>query len=242
MKFAFICTEFLLFGCSETESSAEIQGSQNAVVPGNIPSYTPPGQVTIVPQDKLPAAMQQVVKTQVMKNIAGETYEQVPEDVFIYGLNYQSRILRDGNSEHNIKVKLAKIDNSALSTCQYEGFLPDGPTLNGPWTSVVRVFSCGAQLVMLQEWDYVSDGGGITLVKEAMNTEVGKFPAQISKKRSPSGKIMTELSWATEKRYFTLTVWTDVPRANAKKNNETTINNQEDMTQQSMLNIAKNLV
>ena len=94
---------------------------------------------------------------------------------------------------------------------------------------------------MLQEWDYVADGGGITIVKEAMNTTVGKFPAQLSRKRSPSGKVMTELSWATEKKYFTLTVWADVPKEKVPETNGEQANPNHALTEQTMINIANQL-
>lgn len=211
--------------------------SPDTVIPGAVSSYMTQGKATVISQDKLPAAMQKVARAHIAQSRAGGGYEPVPEDVFTYGLSYQSRILRDGNSAHNIKVKLAELGGSALAHCRYDGFLPDGPTLNGPWTSVVRVFTCSNnQIVMLSEWDYVADGGGVTIVKEAMNTAVGKFPAQLSRKRSPSGKVMTELSWATDKKYITLTVWADVQQGNGRNSGA-----DQTMTEQTMMDIANKL-
>lgn len=225
-------------GCLAMASTPD---NPDTVAPGAISSYMTPGKATVISQDKLPAAMQKVARANIAQRRAGSGYEPVPEDVFTYGLSYQSRILRDGNSAHNIKVKLAELDGSALARCRYDGFLPNGPTLNGPWTSVVRVFTCSNQIVMLSEWDYVADGGGITIVKEAMNTTVGKFPAQLSRKRSPSGKVMTELAWATDNKYFTLTVWADVPRGQRPEQSDGNADMDHAVTEGTMIRIANQL-
>lgn len=218
-------------------AAAHILESSDTVTPGAAPNYMTPGKTTVISQDKLLPAMQNVARKHIAKSRAGGRYKSVPEDVFTYGLSYQSRILRDGNSAHNVKVKLAELGGNPLAHCRYDGFLPDGPTLTGPWTSVVRVFSCSAgETVMLSEWDYVADGGGVTIVKEAMNAMVGKFPAQLSRKRSPSGKVMTELSWATDKKYFTLTVWADVPREESSENNA-----DQTLTEGTIMSIANKL-
>jgi hypothetical protein len=73
--------------------------------------------------------------------------------------------------------------------------------------------------VMLHEWNYVGDGGGVMIVEELMNTRVGNTPARLSVKKSPAGWISSELMWVTKNRLFTLTVLDDVPdNSNAKYN------------------------
>lgn len=170
------------------------------------------GKVKIITLDELPAAMRRVTEGQMAERATG--YESVPEEVFIHGRNYRNRIRQNGDAASKIKVKLSDVSKTALSSYRYEGFIPDGPTPDGPWTSVTRVFHrADGTLLMLHEWDYVSDGGGVLMVKEAMNTTVGGTPAQLSHKKSPSGNVLTELSWATKSKYYTLSVWGDVRSA-----------------------------
>lgn len=101
--------------------------------------------------------------------------------------------------------------STELKDYVYEGIIPDGPTLNGPWTSVIRVFKRhDGVTLMLREWDYVADGGAIVTINELMNVTVANVPAMLMVKKSPSGKTITELDWSTDKKHFTITVLDDV--------------------------------
>lgn len=72
---------------------------------------------------------------------------------------------------------------------------------------------------MLHEWDYIGDGGAIVFIDELMNTQVLDMPARFSVKQSPSGQMLSELIWATNKKYLTITVIGDVPTDDANKYN-----------------------
>jgi hypothetical protein len=118
--------------------------------------------------------------------------------------------MRDINK--NITFKLSNLSNSGFDALNFEGAYPEGPTKTGPWSSLTRVFKRNdGVLVMLHEWDYSGDGGGITFVDELMNTRVLDAAARLSVNKSPSGQMVSELMWATKKKFFTLTVLGDVP-------------------------------
>ena len=206
-------------------SSSTTFAVETTPLPSNSPQWSASsqmeiGRAKIVSLSQLPSAMRQVTQDQVTQRATG--YESVPEEVFIHGRNYLPR-LKSANEHRRIRVKLSDISLTGLDSFTYVGFLPEGPSKEGPWTSVTRVFQkIDGTILMLHEWDFAADGGGVLIVKEAMNTTVGGIPAQLSHKRAPSGQVLTELSWATKSKYFILSVWGDVrPRRIATSNSTT---------------------
>lgn len=144
----------------------------------------------------------------------------IPDDAVIYKKNYHANVKEMREINKNITFKLSNLSNSGFDALNLEGAYPEGPTKAGPWSSLTRVFKRNdGVLVMLHEWDYVGDGGGITLADELMNTQVLDSPARLSVKKSPSGQVVSELIWATNKKFFTITVMDDVPNADASMYN-----------------------
>jgi hypothetical protein len=168
-----------------------------------------PGKLKRVSKDQLSPELKKMVEGD-LEN-ANKGYEIVPEDFFTYSGNYHNRLRQEDEIKPNLRVALADIKVTELSSYIYEGIIPEGPTLKGPWTSVIRVFKREDDVtVMLGEWDFVADGGGVVTVNELMNTTVGSFPAMLTVKKSPSGRVLTELAWSTNEKYFTITVWDDI--------------------------------
>lgn len=91
--------------------------------------------------------------------------------------------------EKNLTVKLADLSRGELNKYKLEGAYPDGPTKAGPWSSVTRVFKRDDDVaILLHEWDYIGDGGGVMIIEELMNTKLGKSPADcLSKNRLRDG-------------------------------------------------------
>ncbi|HWW06519.1 hypothetical protein [Collimonas sp.] len=178
------------------------------------------GKVKNISKRKLSSGVRQLVDEDMNKMRGG--YAEISDEAFIYRDTYRDRLRNEDEIKPNLRITLADIKNTELKEYAYEGIIPDGPTVAGPWTSVIRVFKRqDGVLLMLSEWDYVADGGGIVTVSELMNVKVKGAPAMLSIKKSPSGNVMTELAWATKKKYFTITVWDDIgSQQNAKKYDE----------------------
>jgi hypothetical protein len=214
--------------------SAFAAGAVN--MPSDSPDWTPLPQMEIgkvkrLSKDQLPPTMKKMAENDLVNAQRG--YEVVPEEFFIYGGNYRNRLRTEDDIKAKVNVALADIKSTELNSYVYEGMIPDGPTLNGPWTNVIRVFKRDdGVVVMLNEWDYVADGGAVVTINEVMNAAVGNVPAMLSIKKSPSGKTATELAWATSKKYFTLTVWDDVDGKHAGK----------DYNRKWLLNLANSLM
>lgn len=144
----------------------------------------------------------------------------IPDDAVIYKKNYHAHVKDMKTISANTTFELAKVAGSTFDRLAFEGAYPEGPNKTGPWSSLTRVFKRpDGVLVMLHEWDYVGDGGGITFVDELMNTKVQDAPARLSVKKSPSGQVVSELMWATKAKFFTLTVMDDVPNTDQSSYN-----------------------
>jgi hypothetical protein len=172
------------------------------------------GKVTYVSINTLPAGMKERTERDAA-NIA-KGYEVVGNEVFLRRDNYHDRLRQESDVRDNMRVKLSNTETTSLSKYEYEGIMPDGPSREGPWTSIIRVFKRPDGIpIFVSEWDFVADGGSVVIVKELMNTKVDKTPARLIVKKSQDGKNLSELSWASSKKYYTISVWDDVTEADS---------------------------
>ena len=167
-------------------------------------------------KNQLSPDLKAFVEKEIVNSNAG--YETVPEEFFVYSSNYRNRLRLEYEIKPKIQVKLTDINSTELKEYVYEGIIPEGPTIDGPWTSVPRVFKRPDDvIIMLTEWDYIADDGAIVAISELMNVTVAKVPAMLSVKKSLSGKVAAMLEWSTDKKHFTITVWDDVDMTNKGK-------------------------
>ncbi|MGH8557760.1 MAG: hypothetical protein ACRESZ_09920, partial [Methylococcales bacterium] len=95
---------------------------------------------------------------------------------------------------------------SQLSKARLLGAQEAGGLREGGWTGLFRLFSVPKLgLVGLEENDYIASRGGFAMIKEAINQEVNGRPAILSVQQSQSGKALSELTWATDRKIYTLT-------------------------------------
>ncbi len=161
------------------------------------------GKVKHLSKEELPPELKAVVEDDIEKSRKG--YEDVSEEYFEYLDNYRNYLRLENDVLPNLKLTLADLTRTEFEGYNYEGMIPGGPTIPGPWTSVTRVFRRpDGMLIKLTEWDFVADGGAIVIVDEVMNERVSGIPAFSSVKKSPSGRAITTLTWATDKKQYTL--------------------------------------
>lgn len=171
------------------------------------------GKIKRVKMKDLPPGLRKVAEDDLKKNPLGSSrgYGHLPEEAMPYLKNYHGNMVGISEIKRNSTSKLADVSKTELEKYTLEGAIPEGPTKKGPWSSMSRVYKRPDGVVlMLHEWDYVKDGGGIVIVDELMNTTVSGTPARFSLKKSPSGEVLSELTWATKQKYFTLTVMGEV--------------------------------
>jgi len=101
-------------------------------------------------------------------------------------------------------VRLSSLQGTSFERMTLLGYLPGGGLPQGPWTAVQRLFATASgELVLLKEYDFGLDGGGVVMFDEMLNTKVGASRATI--KVTKTGEAtQTIVSWVSGTRRIEL--------------------------------------
>ena len=176
-----------------------------------------PGKARLVDLASLPPQLRRTVDEEIRRLRAGDgvLYGDMTADD-VHGLESADRQAQplEAVAAH-ASVPLADVSGSDLAGYALAGVVPEGPGQDGPWSSVKRVYRRpDGVLVILHEWAYAAEGGGVLGVRELMNASVRhgatRCPAQFAIRRAPTGQVVSELRWFTDAKVFTLSVAQDV--------------------------------
>ena len=176
-----------------------------------------PGKAKLVDLASLPPQLRHTVDEEIRRLRAGDGVlygDMTSDDVHdLESADGRAQPL-DSVAAHT-SVPLADVSGSDLAGYALAGVVPEGPGKEGPWSSVKRVYRRpDGVLVMLHEWAYAAEGGGVLGVRELMNASVRhggtRCPAQFAIRRAPTGQAVSELRWFTDAKVFTLSVAQDV--------------------------------
>ena len=118
----------------------------------------------------------------------------------------------------SLAISPASLSGTDLETAKLLGASTAGAYKKEGWTGLVRVFVApGLGPVVLEEFDFVAGGGGLVMIKEAVNEDINGYPAILRMKKSLSGKSVTELTWVSDRKIFTMRA---NPAVNGKKADE----------------------
>lgn len=155
----------------------------------------------------------------ILKNQARQEIEQmktrgyvdVPEDAVSYldrAKEDKDKILKPWkDARTHLKVVPATVHGTSLEESGVEvlGAMPSGNNTAEGWTGVSRLFVAPKLgLMMLEELDYIASGGGLKMIKESINLDIDGRPAIFRIKTAQKGKSITELTWTTERKIYTL--------------------------------------
>lgn len=117
-----------------------------------------------------------------------------------------------------LAISPASLSGTDLEKAKLLGASTAGAYRNEGWTGLVRVFVApGLGPVVLEEYDFVAGGGGLVMIKEAVNENINGYPAVLRVKKSLSGKSVAELTWVSDRKIFTMRA---NPAANARKGDD----------------------
>lgn len=106
-----------------------------------------------------------------------------------------------------LKVNPANLGSSVLGQAVLLGASASGGHTEEGWTGLSRIFVVPKLgLIGLYEVDFIASQGGVAFIKEAINQDINGSPAILSVKQSQSKKGLTELTWATDQKIYTLSV------------------------------------
>jgi hypothetical protein len=144
----------------------------------------------------------------------GEKFRNEPTDSLIVGDSSQwmanLAAYRQGVKRAEDVLPNTAIELVSLAGTPFErhftllGYIAEGTAPRGPWTSVSRMFAKPpGELVLLKEWDFGLDGGGVVLLDEMLNTRVGAARATFIVTRS-GDVTQTMVQWISGTRQFEL--------------------------------------
>jgi len=195
-------------------AGADIHKKTNAA--DSVPRIEP-GKAKLVDLASLPPQLRRTVDDEIRRLRAGNgvVYGDMTSEKAHSLESDDGRMLTLERVAAHVKAPLADVSASDLAGYTLAGVVPDGAGHDGPWSSVKRVYRRpDGVLVMLHEWAYAADGGGVLGVRELMNASVRHgatvFPAQFAIRRAPTGQAVSELRWFTDAKVFTLSVAQDV--------------------------------
>jgi hypothetical protein len=108
--------------------------------------------------------------------------------------------------ESELDVVPALLRGTPFERGKLLGAAPGGIKTGRGWTAVSRLFDMHQGKIILEEIDYAASGGGMTMIKEAINQNVNGHPAILRIKTSQSRKSITELTWATDRKIYNLSM------------------------------------
>lgn len=166
--------------------------------------------ITILPLDQHPVP--DVLKSQArleLTQMKDKGWIDATEDSVSYldkakeDMNKQLKPM--GEIAPKLKLSPANLGSSILGQAVLLGATANGGYTEEGWTGLNRIFVVPKfGIVGLEEVDYVASQGGMAFIKEAINQDVNGFPAILSVKQSRSNKGLTELTWATDQKIYTL--------------------------------------
>lgn len=180
--------------------------------PGGAMEPAVPTGITIVPLDQQPVP-------DVLKNQARLELTQMKDQGYVDATEDSVSSLDKAKEDKDkllktmaevtpkLKVTPANLGSSALGQAVLLGATASGGLTEAGWTGLSRIFVVPKiGLVGLNEVDFIASQGGAAFIKEAINQDVNGLPAILSVKQSRSNKGLTELTWATDQKIYTLSV------------------------------------
>lgn len=106
-----------------------------------------------------------------------------------------------------LSVEPANLEGTPFSDKKVVSRQVSGTYNKGKWSTLSRVYEFdNLSLVELSEDDYISGNGKVVFAEDSINEDINGNPAIFEVEVSPSGKAVTSLAWATDFKYYKLTM------------------------------------
>jgi hypothetical protein len=162
------------------------------------------GKISILSIDELPAEAQDFHRKRPLKKGSTGAFEhQVPREALNIVNGFEATAKDTRNIEKEIGFHLSALQRTPFAGLSFKGYSLEGA--ERPALRATRVFrSDKGQLIALTEWDYVTAGGGMLLLREYLNADINGTPGTIALRRGPEGNSVWQLTWATAKKEYGL--------------------------------------
>jgi hypothetical protein len=196
-----ILAVLVFVGCS----SALADPDENS--PGGM--YIPPGvNVGSIDSMNMPDAIKNMSKKQHAQMKERGFADASEEEVVVlerYALDKNKKYIKEMSDVlPELAIQPSTLSGQMFERAKFKGAMVSGGYTKNGWTGVTRLYRFPQLgLVKLDELDYIASGSGIIVAKEFIDEIDGKT-ATYMVKRSLSGKSLSELTWFTESKMFTL--------------------------------------
>ncbi len=210
MKNISIFTKKVFITTAVSVFAASLPFHPTYAAPGGVVGPTVSIGITILPLEQHPVP--DVLKTQAkleFTQMKKKGYIDVTEDAVSYldrtKENKEKRLKPMIDVSSKLKIIPANLDASPLRQATLLGASASGGYTEDGWTGLNRIFIVpNLGIVGLEELDFLASEGGMAFIEEAINQDVNGYPAILSVKQSRSKKGLSELTWATDRKIFTL--------------------------------------
>ena len=178
---------------------------------GDLPPIAPGEAKTMSIKDLPPAAQASIGGSAASARKAHTTVEGVsytelgatPQAVSMLE-RFAARSRKALDERHKQSSAPVPLPAQFASTAQFVGFIEE-PGTSGSLTRLSRLYRLDGKTIMLTEWDYPTDGGGVVQIAEYVNTSVKGTPAVLTVQTAESAALWC-LSWATASKDYTFYV------------------------------------
>ncbi len=197
-------TASILFSFSATAGVGQVNhGNVQPVDPDTFKG------VTVTPLDEHPVP-------ELLKNQARAEIEQMRRNGYVNAPDGEVGALEAAqNDKKNLKplsevlpelgFTPSKTNSVVLDEKSLLGAIAMGGDVEEGRTGLFRLYVVPKMgVVALEEVDHVASGGGVALIEEAINKNVNGSPAIFRAKKSNTGKQLSQLTWATDRKIYTL--------------------------------------
>jgi len=203
-----LSTICLMATISTTAAQAASDVAPEAI--GEHPPTVPGIVVKALDEQPVPDMLKNMARKEIAQ-MAERGYVDAPDDAIGYIEKAQQNVgaaLKPWpETQGKLKMKPASIQGKEFESAGMRllGAATSGTLTPEGWTGLTRLFVArGIGVVMLEEIDYVAAGGGLMMIKEAINEDINGRPAILRVKKGQGGKALTELTWATDNKIYTL--------------------------------------
>ncbi|MCA9472675.1 MAG: hypothetical protein MRJ96_00860 [Nitrospirales bacterium] len=200
---------FLPAGMAQQPEGFDLRTFDPSTLPGEHPPFVKGRQFISLEEQRFPEAAIQAMRKDVEQMKAHGFIEARESQVLTLDLRQKNvkahRVMAD--VVQALKITPANVNASKLGQAQMIDIRESGTRVNDKWTGINRLFVVKKMgLVALNEYDFSLAGGGVAVAAELCNEQVNGHPAALRVKESPSKRGMSELTWVTENKVFTLSV------------------------------------
>jgi len=180
-----------------------------------------PGQMKTVSLNDYPPDLREKIRDDIRNRKAKGYYAASPEEIDakqMFLKNYRSHIFPMRLAKEKLNVELDDLTHTPFARFVLEGFIPEDAGEEGKSVMAMRVFTDPKDhtVLILEEWDYVRSGGGGLVIAEAKTDDINGVHGELRILADPAGRAMSELTWATERKSYSLIAMGNIAK-NGKK-------------------------